>query len=65
MAFLLLGYVWFLEISNERKKKLRKMILIFDFFIKKKYERKLNIIKIYKNLYIFKLFNFFIEKLNK
>ena len=42
------------------------MILIFDFFIKKKYERKLNIIKIYKNLYIFKLFNFFfVEKLNK
>ena len=41
-----------------RKEKNRKIIFIFN-FIMKKYKIKLNIIKINKKLYIFKLFNFY------
>ena len=48
----------------QKKKKKYKGKLIFHIWLSyKKYQRKLNIIKTSKNLYIFKLFNHYIDEL--
>ena len=55
-----LGYVWFSENIKERKKK--NYFLIFDSPMKNFKKNKIWL-KLVKNLYIFKLFNLYIDVL--
>ena len=57
-----LHLVWFLENTNERKKKLRKLIFSY-LVIYKKYKKKSNIIQISKKFMHFKLFNIYVDAL--
>ena len=51
--------------STKEKKLLRKMIFLLDFIIEDMKKNKIELEIVKKKIYILKLFNFYVENLNK